>query len=81
MEFPVIDIGKLEAQFDSISGDIFKASQEWGFFIVTHHGIPNEEIEKTFALVGMLFLDQSETDFYSHASSLTCRWRSRARRL
>lgn len=49
MEFPIISIKHLESDFDSISSKIFKASQEWGFFIVTDHGITGSS--RMFTLV------------------------------
>ncbi|KAK4869342.1 hypothetical protein LT330_006342 [Penicillium expansum] len=34
MDFPIISLKHFSSQFDEISENIFKASQEWGFFIV-----------------------------------------------
>lgn len=39
MEFPIISLKDFPSEFDKISKQIFEASQEWGFFIVTDHGI------------------------------------------
>ncbi|KAL3493327.1 hypothetical protein BJX62DRAFT_223980 [Aspergillus germanicus] len=39
MDFPIINIGNLDDDFDFVSKEIFKASQEWGFFIITGYGI------------------------------------------
>lgn len=39
MEFPVISLKDFAVEFDRVSQEIFKASQEWGFFIVKDHGI------------------------------------------
>ncbi|KAL4804612.1 hypothetical protein BDV18DRAFT_26436 [Aspergillus unguis] len=50
MEFPIISIKNFESDFDRISNEIFKASQEWGFFIVTGHGIPDADVQRMFEL-------------------------------
>ncbi|GLA85276.1 hypothetical protein AtubIFM56815_009512 [Aspergillus tubingensis] len=39
MDFPIINISRFDSDFVCVSKTIFKASQEWGFFIVTDHGI------------------------------------------
>ncbi|KAL2832315.1 hypothetical protein BJY01DRAFT_253880 [Aspergillus pseudoustus] len=39
MDFPIISISRFYPDFDRVSKTIFNASQEWGFFIVTDHGI------------------------------------------
>ncbi|KAI9925373.1 hypothetical protein MW887_006301 [Aspergillus wentii] len=39
MEFPIISLKDFSSDFDNISKEIFKASQEWGFFIVKDHGV------------------------------------------
>jgi isopenicillin N synthase-like dioxygenase len=39
MKFPIISLKDFSSEFDKISKEIFKASQEWGFFILKDHGI------------------------------------------
>ncbi|KAL4787869.1 hypothetical protein BJX76DRAFT_353903 [Aspergillus varians] len=53
MEFPIISIKHLDADFDTISGKIFNASQNWGFFIITDHGITG--VDKMFTLSQQFF--------------------------
>ncbi|KAL4965483.1 uncharacterized protein BDV14DRAFT_199888 [Aspergillus stella-maris] len=43
MEFPIISLKDLNSDFENISKAILKASQEWGFFIVTHHGVTGSD--------------------------------------
>lgn len=45
----MISLKHLESDFDRISKEIFRASQEWGFFIVRDHGII--DAERMFDLV------------------------------
>lgn len=39
MEFPIISLKDFESDFDNVSQKVFKASNEWGFFVVKDHGI------------------------------------------
>jgi isopenicillin N synthase-like dioxygenase len=39
--FPILDFSRFESDFDSFASEIFAASQEWGFFILSSHGVEN----------------------------------------
>lgn len=38
-EFPVISIADIETDFELVSKRLFDAAQQWGFFVVTDHGV------------------------------------------
>ncbi|KAK1533135.1 oxidoreductase [Colletotrichum paranaense] len=38
--FPVISFSSYHNEFDAFAREVFSASQNWGFFILTDHGIP-----------------------------------------
>ncbi|KAL4916686.1 hypothetical protein BDW62DRAFT_102817 [Aspergillus aurantiobrunneus] len=55
MEFPIISIKHVDSDFNTISKQIFKASQDWGFFIVTDHAIDNASPSRMFTLSRQFF--------------------------
>lgn len=40
-EFPVLDFSKYKTDFHGFAKGVFKAGEEWGFFILTNHGLSN----------------------------------------
>ncbi|KAL4876970.1 Clavaminate synthase-like protein [Aspergillus karnatakaensis] len=53
MHFPIISLKNLKSDFTTISRDVFKASQERGFFIVIDHGISG--VESMFTISRQFF--------------------------
>ncbi|KAL5344035.1 Clavaminate synthase-like protein, partial [Aspergillus crustosus] len=53
MAFPIISLARLAIDFTKVSKEIFDASHEWGFFIVTDHGISN--VDRMFTMSRQFF--------------------------
>ncbi|PNX63054.1 gibberellin 2-beta-dioxygenase 8-like protein, partial [Trifolium pratense] len=81
-ELPMIDLSRLENEDEMVREEckfeIAKASQEWGFFQVINHGIPNDifnklksEQEKVFKLP---FDKKTKEDKFLQFSSGSYRW-------
>lgn len=81
-ELPMIDLSHLEEKNEAIREkckfEIARASQEWGFFQVINHGIPNDifnrlksEQEKVFKLP---FDKKTKEDKFLQFSSGSYRW-------
>lgn len=47
--FPILSLAKFHSDFDGFAKDIFDASRNWGFFLLTEHGL--EGVDKAFELV------------------------------
>ncbi|KAI7838916.1 hypothetical protein COHA_007322 [Chlorella ohadii] len=56
---PVISLANFEERKHEIAQQLFKAASEVGFFYITDHGIPQEEIDRAFA-TGINFLDREK---------------------
>lgn len=39
-EFPILDFSRFNTDFEGFANDIFAASNKWGFFVLTGHGVP-----------------------------------------
>ncbi|PLB53359.1 Clavaminate synthase-like protein [Aspergillus steynii IBT 23096] len=52
-DFPVLDFSRYKTDFDAFARDIFMASEEWGFFILTNHNIPN--VDRMYELSTQFF--------------------------
>ncbi|SPO07704.1 uncharacterized protein DNG_10399 [Cephalotrichum gorgonifer] len=52
-EFPILDFSRYSTDFDGFSKDLFAASNEWGFFILTGHGV--EGLERMRDLASQFF--------------------------
>lgn len=51
--FPVLDFSKFGSDFGSFADEVFAASNKWGFFILTNHGVPN--IDNMYSLSTKFF--------------------------
>lgn len=43
MEFPIISVANIHSDFDAVNKKLFDAACQWGFFIITDHGITKAE--------------------------------------
>ncbi|CVL03490.1 uncharacterized protein FMAN_15165 [Fusarium mangiferae] len=53
LNFPILDFSKFGHDFNSFADELFKASAEWGFFILTEHGV--QGVDRMFELSRQFF--------------------------
>ncbi|PSR86012.1 Protein DOWNY MILDEW RESISTANCE like [Actinidia chinensis var. chinensis] len=75
---PVIDLQGLDQDPEDLIQQIIKASQEYGFFQLTNHGV-SEELMQDVLVVGKEFFDlpvKEKERFYSEDPNQNCRLKS-----
>ncbi len=48
---PIVDLAKLETDFEGVSNEIKEVAATWGFLYVKNTGIQQEQIDRMFEIV------------------------------